>query len=128
MIRRDVPGSSVAHLLLGKRLQELFDIPFAAAATGQRARPLGNGFEVHALRKQSLDIAARGAAAIAHHFVRGLDVLRVHRGWGNQWVKPYCNVHGKRWMSRDESSARPIRGIGPDFHRFFRFALGALGI
>jgi hypothetical protein len=52
--------------LFGKFFQKLCNIPFAAAAARERARPSGNGIYVQTLLGQALNIAASGAAAMTH--------------------------------------------------------------
>lgn len=62
----------------GQLLQEIRDIPFAAAATGQCARPAGDGIHIHALLKQLADIFSPRAATVAHDFIFRTITLRLY--------------------------------------------------
>jgi hypothetical protein len=65
-------------LLFSKFLQELCNIPFAAAASGKRPRPSGNGIDIKALLEQALNIVPPRAAAMAHDNIGRIGMLRVH--------------------------------------------------
>ena len=58
----------------GKFLQVIANIQLTPATAGKRARPSGNGLNIHTLFKQAFDVASFGAIAIAE---TGVQVFRV---------------------------------------------------
>lgn len=78
------PSLRAIVLLLGEITQELCNIPLATATARDGTGPSGNGIHVQALLEQPLNIAPRGAAAMAHDFICGGVIHRVH-GEGFYW-------------------------------------------
>ncbi len=65
-------------LLFGEFIQELCNIPFAAATARERASPCGDGIHIKTLPEQVLNLAPLGAAAMAHDLICRAGILRVH--------------------------------------------------
>ena len=65
-------------LLPGELGQELCDIPLAATTARNSTSPSGNGLHIQALLEQVLDVALRGAAAMAHDFICRVGIFQIH--------------------------------------------------
>lgn len=81
-------------LSFGELIQELCDIPLAAATARDSTRPSGNGIHIQALLEQALNIALRGAAAMAHDFICRAGILHIHEWFFTSGLvdRPYSNV------------------------------------
>jgi len=64
--------------LCGKFLQVIPNIPFTTATAGKRARPTGNGLNIHTLFKQALYVVSFGATAMTHDLIFWAGRLLFH--------------------------------------------------
>lgn len=71
-------GLRTGLIALSKFFEEIRNVPFTPATTGQRAGPSGDGLDIHALLIQALYIAALSATAMTHDFVGGQNRLDFH--------------------------------------------------
>jgi len=73
-------------MLGGEIPQKLSNIPFATTTTGKRARPSGNGIDIHLLLEQAFNHASPGAAAMAHDFIGRIGMFRIHGRYFTDFV------------------------------------------